>query len=327
MWIIAKNLPVSVYVRDTLESSWDLEKLSRLLERSVMWRSKPSLARTWLQRLKRANWMQRLSGRILKPSMDGLFIRGYTSSLQVILARENHTLARDKGPPILDGFGRILSESFRQLSLFGSSEKTSVDTLALDSPKFIEAYGLWVTQLRQDCLRRRKLARLKKERECSSWPAPSVMDAAGFCGKPDKGRTGLNSGRTLTGKALEMEGKGPHANWPAPRASDYKGMSQRGLHKPEDRLINMVKYCGLLDQNSPNTNGKSRGLWAAPVVDDVNIRQQKYKQCGTSLSMQVKGKLNPDWVEQLMGLQVGWTDLGCWAMELSPNVQPKPSGN
>lgn len=35
-----------------------------------------------------------------------------------------------------------------------------------------------------------------------------------MCGKPDKGRTSPNSGRTLTGKALEAEGLGPH--WPTP---------------------------------------------------------------------------------------------------------------
>lgn len=41
-------------------------------------------------------------------------------------------------------------------------------------------------------------------------PTPTAMDAAGFCGKPDQGRTSPNSGRTLTGKVLEMEGMGPH---------------------------------------------------------------------------------------------------------------------
>ena len=31
------------------------------------------------------------------------------------------------------------------------------------------------------------------------WPTPSVMDSAGFHGKPDKGRTSPNSGQTLAG--------------------------------------------------------------------------------------------------------------------------------
>lgn len=53
--------------------------------------------------------------------------------------------------------------------------------------------------------------------EAKRYPTPTAMDAAGFCGKPDKGRTGPNSGRTLTGKVLEMEGQGPHAvRYPTP---------------------------------------------------------------------------------------------------------------
>ena len=34
----------------------------------------------------------------------------------------------------------------------------------------------------------------------------------------------------------------------------------------------------------------------------MNSKQQ-------GISNQVKGKLNPSWVEQLMGLQIGWTKL------------------
>lgn len=39
------------------------------------------------------------------------------------------------------------------------------------------------------------------------WPTPSAMDAEGFLGRPDKGRSGPNSGRTLVGKALELYGE------------------------------------------------------------------------------------------------------------------------
>ena len=152
VWIIPKNLDVSVCVRDTLESSWDLDELSQICEQSLMWRSKPSLARTWLQRLKKVGWMQHLSGRILKPLMASRFATEYTLSLAVIPA--NHSVVQDneKGQTTLDTFGRILKDSFAQLDLFGASSKTSQDTLRLDSPKFTEAYEIWVTKLRQDCL-------------------------------------------------------------------------------------------------------------------------------------------------------------------------------
>lgn len=53
---------------------------------------------------------------------------------------------------------------------------------------------------------------------------PSVMDSAGFCGKPDKGRTGPTSGGTLLGKVLELEGRGPHAEMlPTPNTINRTG--------------------------------------------------------------------------------------------------------
>jgi len=49
--------------------------------------------------------------------------------------------------------------------------------------------------------------------------------------------------------------------------------------------------------------------WTTPVSDDTGHRKNKYAQGGTALSTQVGGKLNPMWVEWLMGWPLGWTDL------------------
>ena len=156
MWIIPKNLDVSACVRATLESNWDLDELSQICEQSLMWRSKPSLARTWLARLKKIKWMQHLSGWILKPSLDTCFAAEYTYSLEDTPVNPSQLPVKDKELKTPDTFGRILKESFRQLDLFGVSSRMLEDTLQLDSLKFIEAYDLWVTKLRQDCLQRRR---------------------------------------------------------------------------------------------------------------------------------------------------------------------------
>jgi hypothetical protein len=75
---------------------------------------------------------------------------------------------------------------------------------------------------------------------------------------------------------------GTQANWATPAAT-FKGDN---LESYEIRQLKVLQ--------TPNNHGKS----------------------GITLEAQVnKGKLNPDWVEQLMGLQVGWTDLGCWVTE------------
>ena len=277
MWIIPKNLDVSACVRDTLESNWALSELSRICERSLMWRSKPSLARTWLQRLKRVNWMQHLSGRILRPLMADRFETEYTSSLAVIPASHFQSQDKDEEQTTPDTFGRILSESFRQLDLFGASLRTSQDTLQLDTPKFIEAYDLWVTRLRQDCLQRKKLAHLIRENDYLFWRTPETGDSVG--------------------RKFSVNSRG------------------------EPKLSAQAKIGGLLDQDSPNTNGKSRGLWPTPnnsdqynpnLPHDIGRNYLRTEVLPDKKTTPQKGKLNPDWVEQLMGLQVGWTDLGCW---------------
>lgn len=99
-------------------------------------------------------------------------------------------------------------------------------------------------------------------------------------------------------------------NWPTPQQSEYKGMSQRGLHSPKDRLSNAV---GLLGQDSLNTNGKSQELWPTPRAQFSE--KPTSNGYGDTLIEKIQGhkryitkKLNPNWVEQLMGLPLGWTD-------------------
>jgi hypothetical protein len=87
-------------------------------------------------------------------------------------------------------------------------------------------------------------------------------------------------------------------SWPTTTARDWKGcgnaMPRKDGKSRMDTLEAIAKY-GQQDQPKPSTNGKSQG------------------------------SLNPNWVEQLMGLPVGWTDLGSWATESSQLPQPKPS--
>lgn len=336
MWIIPNNLTVSHSVRDTLESNWDLKELSQTLEQSVMWRSKPSLARTWLQRLNRVSWLKHLSGRILKPSMESRFVTEYTSSLAVIPASPSQSQDRGKAQTTPDTFGRILKESSRQLDLFGASSKTSQDILQSDSPQFTEAYEIWVTQLRQDCLQRQRSARHTRENGCLSWPTATQDGNHNRKGASKASGDGLSTAakkwRTPSGSDGEggimenLPGKDGHyklrdqVNWPTPReAASRDTQHDRG----KCNLGEVV--CGLLAPDSPSTNGKSQELWLTPRANETDEDPKKFSKrmgdrnpnCAGTLKAQVKaqGKLNPNWVEQLMGLKVGWTALDCWAME------------
>ena len=95
------------------------------------------------------------------------------------------------------------------------------------------------------------------------------------------------------------------------------------------RVVQIETY-GHPDQAKLNKSGKSQESqqWATPRANKVhpiiteenrahlanrkkaNLEEDVAGHCGKAT-----GKLNPDWVEQLMGLPVGWTDLGFWATE------------
>lgn len=109
------------------------------------------------------------------------------------------------------------------------------------------------------------------------WPTPSAMDAAGFTGTPDIGRTSVNSGRTLLGAAMD---------YPTPASRDYrspnrKSYRERGGGSKGEQLPNFI--AGLPDQASRSTTGSPVAPSPRPV-------------------------LNPRWVACLMGFPQDWLD-------------------
>ena len=61
-----------------------------------------------------------------------------------------------------------------------------------------------------------------------------------------------------------------------------------------------------------NRNSINLGTWVhrypTPTGSDLKHKRTRYKQGGRALSYVIGGKLNPNWVEWLMGWPVGWTD-------------------
>jgi hypothetical protein len=127
-----------------------------------------------------------------------------------------------------------------------------------------------------------------------SWPTPTVAEADKIGGRANFGQKGLNNHPAIRGEPerdkLQKDRKGSTKQWATPTSRDWKGS-----YKPEslirkdgrsrlDALPQMAEYdptSGRQDQTNPNTNGKN----------PVSLR------------------LNPNWVEQLMGLPVGWTQI------------------
>jgi hypothetical protein len=164
MWILPKNYQLSsAFAQDMVESREDLTLLGSSIESSLMWRSKPSLLRTWSQRWNRVSWFQRLSTRILKPSQRTSFETALTSSLEDTRASRFQQQESDLEPKTQDTSGPTSLTTSRQFDLFDAFSRTSRDTSALDSEKSLAIWKAQVIKQRGEYSQRLKSVRPTSE--------------------------------------------------------------------------------------------------------------------------------------------------------------------
>ena len=200
MWILPKQLlDMSPFAQDMGALTLDSGEFSRLAEQSLMWRSKPSPARTWLQRWKRVNWMRHLSGQTLKPCHTKSFSRAWTLSLAVTRANPSQQQASEKEKKTHDTSGH----SFKgQLGLFDqdtASLRTSKDSLPSALKTYATTWVSWVTSLRQEYSVRLNAAHLTREKECSSWPTPTSAEGSKIGSQANYGQVGLSNHPAIVG--------------------------------------------------------------------------------------------------------------------------------
>ena len=84
-------------------------------------------------------------------------------------------------------------------------------------------------------------------------------------------------------------------SWPTPTAMDAKGLDK---HPRKD--MTSTRSC-LLSQKV--------ALFPTPKAQNSRGNGERHGEGGQSLDVSVGGRLNPTWVEWLMGFPIGWTDL------------------
>ena len=180
--------------------------------------------------------------------------------------------------------------------------------------------------------------------EKKNWATPQTFDSNNLVRTPEKlaqTRAEKNAGCMNLREQVhypDMDHSRKAAkNWPTASTRDHKGGYTGGRIRNGkvsmdtlDVAVQAHTEGGLLDQASDSTTGKRQGSqqWATPRANKVhpqiteenrahlanrgksNLEEDIAGHCGTA-----QGKLNPDWVEHLMGLPAGWTDLGSWATE------------
>lgn len=292
MWIIPKSI-MSAYAPDMEASISDCVELSEICARSLTVRSKHSSSRTWSQKWKRDSWTRLLYGRICRPSHSESFEDWWISSLGVIPANRGLPPENERGKTIQDtsGLGSPTESDIANQDCV-SSRMLKV-MCRWDSPQSSATWKKWVMRCRGEYSARQKSAPPTSESgysysglEKGGWPTPRSQDSKhGFCTKYELER---DRGKDLLHVRVERE-----KMWPTASARDWKdssGMSMTGTNpdgserKRTDQLARAVFFNGRQGQDNGNSNGS---------------RQEPSE------------RLNPRWVETLMGLPVGWVMPSC----------------
>lgn len=351
MWILPKQLHTSAFVPDTEALSLDLNESSQLCAQSLFVRSKPSPLRIWLQKWKRDSWTQHLFGRILKPSHGNSFEIRWTFFLEATPASPSVQPGSDLEQTTQDIFGPTSQAAFAFFDQSSVSLRMLKGTLALDSEKSLENWKSLVTKRRGEYSARLNAARLTSENESSSWPSPVASEVRQGFQDRSRGMKGSQESLTIVvvkswptpdtnnhrdGTTLRKDNKleqggfhgislhhamskyglpgqanhstlGSHPeSWATPEGMEGGKISRGGKRKNELLLTGQVK------------------AWATPQSRDAKGAEGRMIRDGksTDLPSQTEveqtgawnrnnGRLNPRWVETLMGVPIGWTMPSC----------------
>ena len=337
MWIVPKTL--SAFVPDTEGLNLGLDERAWMLEQSAMWRSKPSSKQTLLAKIEEGRMdnapiysdLKTFPAEIFRGKVHGL-IGGYPC--QPFSQRESEKEKKTQGT-----YGHTSEACHGQLDLFGASLKMSEDTPRWGYGESCPIWKKMVTERSGDCSARRKQARLTNASESSSWqnyPTPAARDYKGTNSEHHV----MNKSKGYKGHMNQLPNFIKYSKWPTPRAGNpgSRKPGTGGKILAEEAKI----HNGPPAQEKSSTSGKNHGSWPTARSSDAEggriktERTEKGFRSKREKSDQYFGaklrdaaemekpptmKLNPNWCEQLMGLPIGWTDLGSWATESSHKPQ------
>jgi len=181
--------------------------------------------------------------------------------------------------------------------------KTHQCSLLGDLEPFSETWPQWGLMRGGECWEQQTLAHHTKGTGFGLWATPSASD----------GQRGGTITDKMTGQSLPQMVNTP-AKWPTPCATDYKGSGQTG------QLRDRLDYAA--ERGATKSNN-----YATPQARDFrsgSTDRWDNPDRSRNLNDQIGGKLNPTWVEWLMGWPPGWTDLKPLETDKSHCVPQQP---
>jgi len=195
----------------------------------------------------------------------------------------------------------------------------SKDTSALDSEKSLQTWKALVTRLRGEYSARLKSARLTRESGCTSWPTPTAQDNNQVKGNPEHPKRGTTLGgavRQWPTPAASQGGEGQFIHGLVTKEGKPAQPGERAYH-PETGKHSQITLNRAVKMFPTPTSRDYKGGYKEDALTRKDGKSRKFDLLpnaaingqGTDV---VPGHLSADWVEGLMGLPAGWTDLGKW---------------
>lgn len=199
----------------------------------------------------------------------------------------------DSGLRCIDSFKKRLLARWDSISL---SWKTWQLSLGGDYQEYSETLPKQGMMLSGNVYELAILEHHIDENESSLWRTPCARDN-------HPSGTGYQPGRTIQ-LAHQVQ-----TMWPTPAAQDSKNATLPPSQRERDTLP------GARLRQAP-------GLWRTPQADENGSIKSPEERKGHNLSLsnQIQGSLNPSWVETLMGLPIGWTDIDGLPDQESNNI-------
>ena len=310
MWILPKQLHTLDFVQDTEALNLDSSESSMLCAQWLYVRSKASQSRTWSLKWKRDSWTRHLFGRILKRSHGKSFLEKWTSSLADTHASHLAPQGSDLAKMTQDTFGH---ESQQEFLLYGQHLfllRMLTGTLASDLEKSLKSWQSLVTKRRGEYLARAKLGHHTSASGCSSWPTATTRDwkdgTAQSCAAVPV--------NCLLGRAVHQSGPVVQARHSTSGSRQESWATPRAGKTTDENPETWAKRQAQGDVATMPLTAQVK-CWATPTARDHKSgrgqEERDYKELTPMVERTQSGKLNPRWVETLMGLPVGWTMPSC----------------
>ena len=280
------------FLPESEDWNWALEHLTIESTPFVMSRGKPMQLPQLLRKWKKDSWMKHLFGLTLKHSTAMRGVEKWIGSLPVSPVNRSQMLVNKKGQKMNDGFGKISSELLTKLDRSSSFWKTLQHSLipGMQCLPYLEPWPKAGSMLSGNVSKRKMSEPITTETGSFFLPTPTAHP---------ENKSSKEWGYPTLIEAAEM--------WPTPRTCSAMA----------SRITSEIAWNPKRSPNLETVVGKR--MFPTPTVHDSknNGGQSQMVRNTPPLNAQIGGKLNPPWVDWLMGFPIGWTALEPPEMELS----------